>query len=642
MGTYYIDHVNGDDGSDGLAWATAWKTITGGATAARTAPGDVIKIAKTPDPTSIGNATWTDLSNTVTLAAANTAIIDLCATAWTPASNVTCITTTTRKEGSAAVSITVGTSFTTGKIAYKTIASTDFSAYQQISFWIQSTVALTALQICLCSDTAGATPVDTFTIPAISVVSRFHPVTINKGSALGSAIKSVALYAIVDPGTPTIIIDDIIACKAVGDAGSLSLQSIISKNSAAYGGTDSWHGIQSINNTTIMLDQDTTCLADAGRGYSGTTETVTTYKRETVKLAAAETINETGAEGAVYDYEFGYNTSTDIQDGETWLDGWNGSFYCVSMGTRSFIKLNRVSAVRGTVGIYITGGCYFCEITFGSSCNNATLGVQITSAGSANIINGRDACNNQTVGVSILGAGHIVNITNVNSNRTVGFQYSTALGCRHNITNLKNNGTYGLQYTTSNNTRGTVNTANNATAAVAMDAGLHHLNKSTLTETTEVTGLTAYGEGRLYSTLHDNTPLSHKIFLDGGTIQGQSAVRYTSSGIAWKISPTSTNRNSFYPITMPIARVAVDSGSSVTVAAWFLRDSIDITGRMVIQGGQLSGITTTLTDTITAGINTWEELTLTFTPTESGVVEIEAWAYGGTTNSVYVDSFRAA
>lgn len=68
MPTYYIDYVNGNDAADGSTFATGglpsvgpWKSITTGATAARIAPGDIIKIAKSPDPSDIGvTGTWTD------------------------------------------------------------------------------------------------------------------------------------------------------------------------------------------------------------------------------------------------------------------------------------------------------------------------------------------------------------------------------------------------------------------------------------------------------------------------------------------------------------------------------------------------------------------------------------------------------
>ena len=75
MPTYYIDYENGDDGNAGDSFAAGhpWKTITLGATLARIAPGDIIKIAKSPAPTSLGcTAAWTNLSRTVTLTTAQT------------------------------------------------------------------------------------------------------------------------------------------------------------------------------------------------------------------------------------------------------------------------------------------------------------------------------------------------------------------------------------------------------------------------------------------------------------------------------------------------------------------------------------------------------------------------------------------
>lgn len=648
MSIYYIDHVSGDDSNDGTSWGAGWKTLTNGATAARIAPGDEIRIAKSPDPTSIGSATWTDLSDTVTLASALTANIDLCQSAWTPVSNITCSTSATRKEGSLACSFVVGTSFTTGKIAYKTLTSMNLSAYQQISFWIQSSLALSGLQIYLCSDTLGNTPVDTFTLPAITNVNVLHPITIDKGGALGSAIQSIALYTLVDPGTPTILLDNILACKASSSADSLTLTSLISKNSAAYGGTDGWHGIQSINGTAVKLDNGVGCLPGAARGYTGTTETVTTYKRETIKLTATEQVQDSGTDLARIYFKFGYNTSTNEQDGETFLDGQCGSFAGLSIGARSFLTISRISAVRGSNGINLSASCYSNDISFGSLINSTSYGLSI-SATSGNSFSGRDASNNSNHGIYHYApcCANSIIVTNANNNIYSGLYVSGTTNSmsadhRHDIANLKNNGAYGLELKAATNSKSRINTANNATAGVFIDYGLHYLNKSTIAEANEVTGLVAYGGGCLYSTLHDDTPLSHKIWMDGALITGQSAVKYTETGLAWKISPVSANRNSYFPVVLPIARVAVDSGSLVTLTAWFLRDSLDITGKMVLRGGQIGGLTSDVVDTISVGINTWEQLIITFTPTESGVVEVEAQVYGGTTNSVYVDSFQAA
>jgi hypothetical protein len=68
MSTFYLDYVNGNDSADGSTFTLTglptvgpWKTITSGPTAARIAPGDIIKIAKSPAPTSLGvDGVWTD------------------------------------------------------------------------------------------------------------------------------------------------------------------------------------------------------------------------------------------------------------------------------------------------------------------------------------------------------------------------------------------------------------------------------------------------------------------------------------------------------------------------------------------------------------------------------------------------------
>jgi len=146
---------------------------------------------------------------------------------------------------------------------------------------------------------------------------------------LGNAIKSIAVYT--DSTAPTassyIFIDDFIACTTNG----LNLQSLISKNSNEQGGTEGWYCIKNINGTTILLDNDTNSKANAGRGYYGTTETVTTYKRETIKTAMAgssstaiQEVKDSGTSGSKIEFQGGFNTSNNNQEGETFFDGLNG------------------------------------------------------------------------------------------------------------------------------------------------------------------------------------------------------------------------------------------------------------------------------------------------------------------------------
>src|SRR4030066_361794 len=362
MATFYLDYINGSDANNGSTWALAWKTLTLGATLARIAPADVIRIAKSPDTTSLGiTALWTNLSKTVTLASALNLTVELCETAWTASANVTATASTTRKEGANSASLAIAAGFTTGKVAYKALAgATDYSGYQQLSFFVQNSAAIATgaiFRVCLCSDTIVDAIVDSFYIKAIPSTGQWLAVTVDKGSALGASIQSVALYADSDPGTITLLLDDIIACKASSSADSLSLTSRISKNSLAYGGDEGWWGIQSIVGVTVLLDQQRAASATGGRGYTGTTETVTTYKRETIKtdmVTASGTIvqevMDSGTSGSPITFSGGWNTATTTQDGETVFDGQNGFGNGLRINGKLFITLERVCCTNYDIG----------------------------------------------------------------------------------------------------------------------------------------------------------------------------------------------------------------------------------------------------------------------------------------------------
>jgi len=255
LATWYVDYLNGTDSNasagNGDSFATRRKTLSN-IVANALAPGDFIRVMKSPDATSLGitgtwtgarmssalvptsstnatpivvtkvghglvtgdtvvitnhttntnaNGTWkvtvsgdtftllnADGTNSVgngaggatgtfrkitnrvvILASALTKTIALVGnrgtkTNWTASANVTnTIHTTDWKEGGEGQQIAIAAGFTTGLAAYYPLgASTDFSAYKQISFLIKQTVgtvgAAGACTISLCSDTAGATP----------------------------------------------------------------------------------------------------------------------------------------------------------------------------------------------------------------------------------------------------------------------------------------------------------------------------------------------------------------------------------------------------------------------------------------------------------------------------------------------------
>jgi hypothetical protein len=649
MATFYLDYENGNDANDGTTFANRWKTITSGATAARIAPGDIIRIMASPDPTSLGQAaTWTNLSKTVTLTTAVTANIDDCETAWTASANVTATADTTQfKENTKSAKLVIAAAFTTGLAAYRATGTLNLSAYKQVSFWIRNSEAIpngSSLSLRLCSDTLGAVTVDTIAIPAIPSTNQWVPITIDKAAALGSSIQSVALYVDSDFGAVDIFLDNIIACKDSTSADSLTLTSLIGKNTAG----ETWFGIQSINGTAVRLDNGVNTLGSAGRGYTGTTETVTTYKRETIKLpmqtssASVHTVQDSGTPGNVITFSGGWDrTAMSSQSGQTWFDGQNGLGLAVAWTTRSWITLGSVGAVRfntgfgattqSSIGIRVsTPGCNnnsvsgigtnasFVTVEEAYCYNNSSSGISISNGERFRITGPAYCSGNISIGV-LLGAttDAICSSVTANNNSTHGVSSSFIIGCLAHF----RNGYF----------------ASNGTSSVRCDSGIIRLIGCTFTDATEVSSQQAGLNSRVISVNHDATANNHQIFTDGGLISSETSIRKTASGIAWKLSPTSTNRSSAYPLDQVLATVAVAANALVTVKAWLRRTNVALTGSLVVRGGQISGVSADVTASMTAIADTWEEVTLTFTPTAAGVVEIEVWAYGGTTHSLYVD-----
>lgn len=668
MATFYLDYAVGNDANAGSAFGagTAWKTLTLGATAARIAPGDIIKIAKSPAPTSLGmTALWTNQSLSVVLGSALTAIIEDCEDAWVAAANVTATTSTTNKEGTNSCSLAVASGFTTGIVAYEALAgSTDFSGYQQVSFWIRSSAAIAAgvLTLDLCSDTVGATSVNSIAIPAIPAANRWQVVTVDTGGALGSAIQSISINAVSDPATPTILIDNIIACKASSSADSLTLSSLISKNSAEQGGTEAWYGIQSISGTTVKLDNDTNTEAGVGRGYCGTTETVTTYKRETIKTTAVSTastavqaVMDSGTSGNNISYQGGYDTATGNQTGETFFDGQNGMGYGIQIDSKSYVTLNRIGNYRYGTGFFFNGsptqkntiqnmsGCNCTADGFNFAYNSYDFGtIEISNANnnggdgvdcpypSNSILSVAQANNNLNNGVAIqTSCNHLTveTIGKANNNAQNGVRVSVFDVLIKEIVEANYNGLRGLSLVTTGCVVGSLSTVGNASASIEYYYGKNYIGTSSLSEATEISTPSSFSNAMVFINNYEGTGYC-KIFTDGGNIVSEASTLTNGSGTQWKFTTaTTTDRKSDYPLKLSIAKIAVTANNLVTVKAWFLKGhATNIGAKLVCRGDQIAGVAADVVAT-KANDTSEEELTITFTPTEAGVVEIEAWAY---------------
>ena len=124
----------------------------------------------------------------------------------------------------------------------------------------------------------------------------------------------------------------------------------------------------------------------------------------------------------------------------------------------------------------------------------------------------------------------------------------------------------------------------------------------------------------------------HRIYNQFYTIASATDQRKTASGISWKATPINAAITTQFPAWFSLAKVACNAGALVTLKVWCRRDNTGLSVGMRVRSDQLPGIGTSDLETLmTAAADTWEEITLTFTPTVAGVVEVLGVAWGGTT-----------
>lgn len=706
----------------GSSKADAWKTAP---SSARIAAGDTNRIMASMDETLIGSAAWVQYSKTVTLASAVTATICDCSNglSWGMGINVSRLTDSASfKEGSASVKIMVGASFTSGLIAYFATGTLDLSGYQQVSFWVRAnvTVAANFLSLRLCTDTAGVTSVHTIAIPALPANNTWVPVTVDLGTNLNSAIASVALYGDLDPGLSEISLDNIIACKASASADSLSLTSLIGKvwnlvwvasityavndirkpsqpnrNGYRYkvtaqtgasgsseptwpqeigvsimdGGVtwicegleDTWYPIQSISGTVVKIDNAVNTLGNAGRGYSGATETVATYKREPIKIAmggnsgtglALNFSSASGTAAARILYSGGWDrTAMAIQSGETWFSHQNGfgTAFGSYPNTANFITIENVNAVRSFYGADMNAGISAwiknCHLV-GTSHYGLNLGTLMRGFKYVGVL-----CHNNG-DYGLYEAGSMVYGTidrmGCNGNLDRGLYFSSTIDQRVGLRNITalNNANYGVVLGSGTGnvapTFYNLTTANNGTNGFYSASVNATLVNPVLADSTPYATPNTQGV-YLWIQKYGGTADAHLIVTDSGTIISATDQRHTVSGISWKFRPTNVARGEQYPLWLSIAKIACTAYTSVNIQVWTRRDNTNIVGTLKVLGGQIAGIPNDVAINCSPTINTWVlSSTLTVVPTEAGVIEVVFECYDGvgTTNNLWCDDIQ--
>ncbi len=638
MATYFFDPISGNNGNDGLSFANRKLTITSFTPAA----GDVLKVISNPDPTSTGiNATFTNNSPTLTLASSLTANISTCDTAWTGVVNCAATVVSTAgnfKEGTGATNLVFAAGFTTGLCAYFPTGTIDLSAYQQISFWFQPNsvtggLAYASWQIKLCSDAAGLTPVNTFNLPAALNGGAWHQITIDNGGALGNAIQSIALYATSDPGSATVRMDNFIACKSVASADSLNLRSIIGKNNGVTG--EAWYNLQSINGTTVILGGAITLTAGSAnlRGYSGTTETVTLYKQEPMFMTDTGSqsqssfcdVNASGTASSHITISGGWNrTDMSTQTGISFIAQSSNSNIGLRATSRSFVDVLNMGWVGFFQGALLTTcdnftftNCYAVS-NFGIGIGGATSGGNHTYTNIVSNNNGNygliPVAADQGSGLYLYG----------NANANLLFN----IGGNNKFTTVKalNSTNTGVEFgATSNNVIYSLTTSNNGVQAMINGSGAQYLASASVAEATVLTS-SSFQRGKVSSLDHNLTAGNDIVFGDGMTFTQVSA------GL-WRLAITSANRRANYPVKIggngdPNGiKVACVAGFQATVAIQVNRSNTALVAQLVCPGGQLSGVPADVVSSTVGSAGSPETLSISFTPSVSGVLDCELRAY---------------
>lgn len=599
MATYHVDLISGNDASAGTSWGTAWKTWLNGPTAARIAPGDTIKFAKSPDAVSIGSATWTNASANVTIDSSTyKEVHQAVGNTWTSSTNVTGGISFVRKLGASAQQFTFAAGFTSGKVAYAAISgggTQNLSSFNKISFYFNSssTTSAAMYEVRLCSDTTGDTAVDSFVLPIISTANVLIPITLERtgGGSLGSSIQSVAIYVVgADPGTSAIKINNIIATN------DLHFQCLIGKSGEVY------HPILNISGTTLVLDCANSTTA-TGVAYLGTTGSATTYAQPAVfHDATSVSILEAGTSSLRHTYTGGWDTGSDTQTSKT-----------IMVGPKT-LTMNQYTKIDGFGFIGLTANntsaqniyenCYFVN-GVGFTAGTTTMWLKDVLMYMSNIFVG-------TTYAAVI-ANNCTFLTN-----SYVFSASAISGEFNNCYIAhQSGGSFGIQ-----------------------PYGRYVLNNCSFATNYSASPMTfPVGSRDVLSLIFRNcigTTPANAVWTVGAWAKWQTSTLQGSDPGSWEITttdPTSNGVNT--PYRFKIADIVIVDGSTVTVTAWMKKSvasNSTFTVGLATVAGSVEGIPTQV-DLHGANTN-WEQLELVLTPTASGVLPIYAEVISSNTGDI--------
>ena len=269
-------------------------------------------------------------------------------------------------------------------------------------------------------------------------------------------------------------------------------------------------------------------------------------------------------------------------------------------------------------GLYVPNTSGNVTATIINACYNGAGGITIDNSDNS-VITVTNANNNVAKNITLYGSGNLIYATNAN------------------------NSTYGVQVQYGLNKVIGLSTTGNATSAISFFGANSTLlcNNCTFAESTKATfgGGNLYIKQKAYSFRNQQTTGAFSVFCNGGLIIRDTTVNKTTGTASWKFSPTNTFVTSAGPLEIPIVQFTAVANRTYTVQVYLRRSSSAISAQIACLKQQLQGIASEVTASNAAFVDntTWEALSISMTPTESGPLEILARAWGGTTENCWFD-----
>ena len=657
MTVFYVRPKTGNDAALGTSPATAWRSLTLGATAARIAPGDEIRIEESGAPVNVGNATWTAGSGSVALAAAMNLSIDPCDVAWVASgAGVTVATSVTRKLNAVSSSIK-NNNRVLGTLAYRPLgAAVDASAYRQVCFWLRSDLVLPkdSLRLDLCSDAAGAVPVRSVTVPYGLGANTWTPLVVDAGVALPAAINSIALVALLDTGVATLLIDNIFAAKAPGAADELTLHSLVSTNLT----NEPWFPIRSIDGAAVSLDAGMNDgPAALSPVYAGSAALVATWVKPTTLLSPAYTVTADGAlvpwglvnaNGSRLQpilFSGGWDSATmTVQTSETILNAVTGFGVILSFNGKSHIHAQKIGAINARYGIVVTGlravlddccayrgnGLPSLAVGAGGTTTVGPLIQRFRATGNDNLLvqcTGGFAFAVRFVDLMVSSCSHAANAAvQVGDNVLPTFDILRAYDAFRAVE---------VQATT------LIRGGQNLKLRAMQDFALVRYGADVSITVVDFQPWCIFevdapswmvGERNYRINLHNRNGVAndHLIAFEGGTIT-PDLLFFHSGDKSWLVAPVAgATRTTDWPIIFklgPLWKLKSPPAAAQTVSVWVYRDNANIQARLRVPAGQLCTPTGDLTALDLGAVGVWNQIVIPITMSMDGAIDAQVEVY---------------